>query len=656
MGFQETLTYLYGLDRFGMKLGLDNIRALLSRLGNPEDGLRFVHVAGTNGKGSVCAFLDSILRNSGYRVGLYTSPHLVRFNERIKVSGSEIPDADVVRLTEEIRPHAEVLAEKNKARHPTFFEFTTAMALRYFLEQKVDAVVLEVGLGGRLDATNIVLPEVAVITRLGYEHTEHLGRTIVRIAKEKAGIIKEGTATWTIEQPGLEAIDERCRELRAPLRLVGRDLTVSRQPLGTDGQRLLFTGSRSWDYRISLLGTYQAENAALAFGAVQELRSLGWRISETGVRKGFLKARWPARLQLYGRYPAVVLDSTHTTEGAEKLRESIEELFPKRRVHLVIGLLSDKDLAGIASHLSPPCSTVIATQPRTERAYPAERVARAFGAVNSVRIANPVEDAVEQAISMATPADVVLITGSLYTAGEASLHLEAWWKRCALEVIRRLKKMYLPGDFKTAELDSALGKIAREREDPFVVLVSTVISQRTTDTTTEAVAGQLFARFSSPGELASAPPEVLEDLIKPANFYKTKARAIKNIALRIHNDYNDVVPEDMKSLCQLPLVGRKTANCVRVYGYGIPSIPVDVHCHRIPNRIGIIRTKDERATEEALKSLLPKEHWLEINELFVRHGQTTCLPIRPNCASCKLADMCEYNLSRMQIAQENVSA
>ncbi len=245
MGFQETLTYLYGLDRFGMKLGLDNIRALLSRLGNPEDGLRFVHVAGTNGKGSVCAFLDSILRNSGYRVGLYTSPHLVRFNERIRVSGSEIPDADVVRLTEEIRPHAEVLAEKNKARHPTFFEFTTAMALRYFLEQKVDAVVLEVGLGGRLDATNIVLPEVAIITRLGYEHTEHLGRTIVRIAKEKAGIIKEGTATWTIEQPGLEAIDERCRELRAPLRLVGRDLTVSRQPLGTDGQRLLFTGSRS---------------------------------------------------------------------------------------------------------------------------------------------------------------------------------------------------------------------------------------------------------------------------------------------------------------------------------------------------------------------------------------------------------------------------
>ncbi len=656
MGVRETLDYLYGLERFGMKLGLDNVKALLSRLDNPQERLRFIHVAGTNGKGSVCAFLDSILRAAGYRVGLYTSPHLVRFNERIRVNGSEIPDEEVVRLTEEIRPQAQVLAQGSKASHPTFFEFTTALSFRYFLEQDVDVVVLEVGLGGRLDATNVVRPEVGIITRLGLEHTEHLGRSIERIAREKAGIIKEGVPVWTLQQPGVEVIERRCGELGAPLRLVGRNLTVSRQPDGTEGQRVLFTNEDSWAYEIKLLGAYQAENAALALGAVHELRTRGWRITESAVRRGFSDARWPARLQLYGRHPFVVLDCTHTVAGAERLRESIEEIFPDRRVVMVVGILRDKDLGGIAERLAPICRAVIATQPKTERAYSAETVSDAFRGVEKVYMATSVEEATEKAIAMATPKDVVLITGSLYTAGEASVYLKAWRRRRAMEVIYRLKKMYMPGDFATAELGTALGRITQETEDPFTVLISTVLSQRTADPTTKMVSERLFARFKGPAEIASASLAELEELIRPSNFYRTKAAAIKEIARRVHEDHGGIVPKDMATLLRLPLVGRKTANCVLVYGYGTPAIPVDVHCHRIPNRIGIIKTRNERQTERALQELVPEKYWLEVNELFVRHGQTTCLPVNPDCPSCVLEGMCDYNLSTLEAKERSGAA
>jgi dihydrofolate synthase/folylpolyglutamate synthase len=646
MAYQDSLDYLYGLQRFGIKLGLDNIRELLSRLGEPHQAFRCVHVAGSDGKGSVCALLESILRRAGYRVGLYTSPHLVRFNERIRVDGVEIPDRDVVRLTEEIRPRAEAMAASGKAAQPTFFEFTTAMAFQYFREQGVDLALLEVGMGGRLDATNVVIPEVCVITRIGMEHTEHLGRTLERIAREKAGIIKEGVPVWTVEQPALPVIRERCQALGSPLRVVGKDLRVEREPSGLEGQRIRITDGGAHEYEVGLLGTFQAENAGLAYGVVQELRRRGWKVSETAVRRGLSKAEWPARMQVVSRYPAIILDATHTVEGARRLRESVEELFAGRPLTLVIGILDDKDLGGIASQLGPLCRRVVATEPATERGRAAEEVAAAFEAVGEVKVVKPVAEAVRTAISMSRAHDVVLITGSLYTAGEAMVFLKDWRRERAEEVIRRLKRVYMPEDFATAELETALGRITREREDPFAVLISTVISQRTADPTTEVVASRLFSQFPTAEALASAPLEAIEDAIRPANFYRTKARAIKEIAMRISNDHGGVVPRDMEELCELPLVGRKTANCVLVYGYGEPAIPVDVHCHRIPNRIGLIHTKSEEETETELKRLLPEHLWLEVNELFVRHGQTTCGPTRPQCPSCVLADLCEYNLAR----------
>lgn len=643
MDFQETLDYLYGLERFGIKLGLTNVRELLRRLGNPHEAFPSLHVAGSKGKGSVCAFLDAALRAAGSRTGLYTSPHLVRFNERVQVDGVEIPDGDVVRLTEEIRPHAEAMAAASQADQPTFFEFTTALAFRHFQERAVDIAVVEVGMGGRLDATNVVHPVVAVITRIEREHTQYLGKTVERIAGEKAGIVKEGVPVWTVDQPALPVIRRRCEELGAPLRVVGRDLRYARQPRGLEGQRVLLRDGKEVSLDIALLGTYQAENAALAYGALTTLRERGWKVGKRAVRTGFARTRWPARLERVNPFPTVFLDVTHTGVGAERLRESLDELLPDRPLVLVLGVLEDKDPVGILRPLEARCRLVVATAPDAKRALPAKEVAAAVRTAE-VRVVTPVADAVEVALAAARPEEVVLVTGSLYTAGEASVVLEAWRRERALEVLRRLKERYLPGDFATADLETALGKITRATEDPFVVLVSTVLSQRTTDPTTEAVVAALFARYPTAEALAEAPLEALEAAVRPANFYRTKARAIREIARRIVAEHGGRVPRDLETLCRLPLVGRKTANCVLVYGYGEAAIPVDVHCHRIPNRIGLVDTTDEEATEEALKALLPRETWVEVNELMVRHGQTTCKPRDPLCPECSLRDLCAYNL------------
>src|SRR2546422_1460532 len=228
MDYQTTLEHLYRLERFGIKLGLDNIRQLLSLLGDPQRGLKVLHVTGTNGKGSVCAYAASALHAAGYRVGLYTSPHLVRFNERIRVDGASIADDDVLRLWSGMQPAIQAMTVTRAIDHPTFFEVTTAMAFEYFRENKVDVAVIEVGMGGRMDATNVVDGLVSVITRVDLEHTEHLGKTVERIAREKAGIIKPSSRAVTVAQPALSVIEARCREVHAPLVVVDRDVHVER--------------------------------------------------------------------------------------------------------------------------------------------------------------------------------------------------------------------------------------------------------------------------------------------------------------------------------------------------------------------------------------------------------------------------------------------
>jgi len=424
MDYDTTLEHLYRLERFGIKLGLDNIRQLLSLLGDPHRGLKVVHVTGTNGKGSVCAYAASVLEKAGYRVGLYTSPHLVRFNERIQVNRTPIADEEVLRLWSGMQPAIRVMTASRAIDHPTFFEVTTAMAFQHFREQQVDVAVVEVGMGGRMDATNVVDGLVSVVTRVDLDHTEHLGKTVSRIAREKAAIVKPTSRAVTVAQEALPVIEARCREVHAPLAVVGRDVRVERRGGDLHGQEVRVRGSfGEIDVRTPLLGTFQVENVALAATALFELQGTGFTIPDEAIRTGIASTRWPARLDMVRETPAVLVDGAHNRPAAEALAASMRELFPGRKVLLVVGILNDKDLSGMAAALGPLASRTYACRPKTHRAFDGEAVAVAFRPhAESVSIP-VVRDAIDTAIAAASPDDIVLITGSIYTAGEALDHL-----------------------------------------------------------------------------------------------------------------------------------------------------------------------------------------------------------------------------------------
>src|SRR3989449_11557215 len=422
---ESLLAELYGLERFGIKLGLDVVRELLRRVGNPQDEFATIHVTGTNGKGSTCAFLASIFRAAGHRVGLYTSPHLVKFNERIRVDGRMIADADVARLYAAVKPHTAAMAKRSETDQPTFFEVTTAMAFSYFAERKVDVAVVEVGMGGRLDATNVVIPDACVITRIGLEHTEHLGRTIERIAKEKSGILKPGVPVVTVDQPAVRVIEARAKDLRCPLTVVGRDVHYSRQRFDLEGQDMLLDDGLSVEVRIPLLGAFQPENAAVAFAAALAVREK-WKLTKTAIGKGLHAAKWPGRFQVVKREPTVIVDGAHNAPAAAALAESLQELFPGRKFSFVFGILNDKDLAGIAESLGPLAVQVVATKPKTPRAFEPEDLEKAFASFAPVVIVPDVRVAVTKTLDAAAKDDVVVVAGSIYTIGEALELLGGW--------------------------------------------------------------------------------------------------------------------------------------------------------------------------------------------------------------------------------------
>jgi dihydrofolate synthase / folylpolyglutamate synthase len=424
MDYQTTLEHLYRLERFGIKLGLENIRRLLSLLGDPHRGLKVLHVTGTNGKGSVCAYAASVLRAAGYRVGLYTSPHLVRFNERIQVDGEPIADADVLRLWSGMQPAIQAMTSARAIDHPTFFEVTTAMAFEYFRERKVDVAVIEVGMGGRMDATNVVDGIVSVVTRVDLEHTEHLGKSVGRIAREKAGIIKSSSRAVTINQDALPVIEDRCREVHAPLAVLGRDVFAERIAGDLRGQRVRVRGPfGSVDVRTPLLGPFQVENLGIAVAALEEMRVAGFAIPEGAIQSGIAAVRWPARFQIVRESPLVVVDGAHNRPAAQALAAAMSENFPGRKAVLVTGILNDKDLAGIGAALGPISFRVYACRPKTHRAYDAEDVATAFRPYAESIAIPAVREAIDAALASAHADDIVLITGSIYTAGEALDHL-----------------------------------------------------------------------------------------------------------------------------------------------------------------------------------------------------------------------------------------
>lgn len=411
MTIQSTLNYLYNLERLGIKLGLNVITDLLQLLNNPQNKFKSVHIAGTNGKGSVSAYLAAILQEAGYKVGWYTSPHLVRFNERIRVDGKAIEDGELVRLTELIKS----IAEKNNLQ-PTFFEFTTALAFLYFAEQKVDFAVVEVGMGGRLDATNVLKPEVSVITNISFDHQKHLGDTLEKIAVEKAGIIKEsGIVVVSEKDLGLiEIFKEKCDEKNSRLLIVNDELRIINKKEYETKQKFTVQGAVNGIFETKLLGEHQIENACTAILTAEVLG-----IERVVIKKGVEKARWPGRLEFISKN--VLVDCAHNVAGMETLREFM--LKQKNRKMLVLAIAEDKEIGKMVQLIVPLFKEVIITQSNYKPAETGRISIEVKKYVQKVREIPKVWDALNEALNLVSGKELVLITGSIYMVGDALIAL-----------------------------------------------------------------------------------------------------------------------------------------------------------------------------------------------------------------------------------------
>lgn len=423
---KEILDYLYGLQRFGIRPGLGRIKKLLKRLGNPQDSFPIVHVAGTNGKGSTAAALESILVEAGCRVGLYTSPHLVRFNERIRINKKDITGEGLARAARAVRRAVE--GTKAPRLSTTFFEFTTAMAFLYFKESKVDIAVVETGLGGRLDATNVHKnPLVSIITNVALDHTEHLGPLLSDIAREKAGIIKKRSAVITaVDSPGaLRVIKAAARENSAALYRLGDDFSFSARKARPDDNAFDYHGifEEHRGLKINLMGRHQFGNASCALAAAELLKSNGLDIDDGAIKRGLLNIRWPGRFEVVRKNPLVVLDCAHNPDGAEALKNALQDARSGKKYRsltLVAGILADKDMAGILSILAPLADRIILTVPQTGRAAGTETLLKKLGKFKKpCLVREKVPQACHSALELSRPEDAVCVTGSIYTVGEA---------------------------------------------------------------------------------------------------------------------------------------------------------------------------------------------------------------------------------------------
>ena len=450
--YQGALDYLYSFIDYSLtrnlrnapdKFDLGRMRALLAALGQPHQRYPIIHIAGTKGKGSVAALCATALQAAGYRVGLYTSPHLQDFAERIQVDGRPIPHADLPAVVEQLKPHVE------RIPYLTTFELTTASAFLYFAHQHVDVAVVEVGLGGRLDATNVVQPLVSVITPISYDHTAILGHTLAAIAREKGGIIKPGVPLVLAPQPAeaRETLLRLAAERQAPVVEVGRDYHYA--PLARDLAGQLVSvwpaadregveayiasgGVFEWEplrLRVPLLGPHQVVNAATAYVALQVARQRGLYLDDRAIQRGFAQTHWPARFEVLHRDPPVVVDGAHNVAAARQVRLTLDEYFPQWPVVLVFGASADKDVAGMLAELLPRAREVIFTQAVHPRAAEPEELlvlARPYG--KPVQIVVPVAEALEEALHRAAGEAVVLVTGSLFVAASARI---AWHERPA---------------------------------------------------------------------------------------------------------------------------------------------------------------------------------------------------------------------------------
>ena len=413
MTYQEALAYIHAVHWQGHKPGLARTRALLAALGDPHKQLRFVHVAGTNGKGSTAAMLDSCLRCAGYKVGLFTSPYIIRFNERIQVNGAPIPDGDLVRLVEQVRPAAAAMADV-----PTEFELITALGMLYFAQQHCDIVVLEVGLGGALDSTNVIdPPECAVITALGMDHVKELGPTLADIAAAKAGIIKPGSPV--VSYGGAPEAD---RVIAAAAAAQNAPLTVADfskltlRAAGLDGQTFDYDGLVG--LTLPLLAGYQPRNAAVAIEALRALRGRGWQVPDSAIRQGLAQVRWPGRFELLRREPPFLLDGSHNAHGMRATVESLRARFPGEKFVFLVSIMADKDAGEMLRLLLPLAKAFVTVTAPSPRAIPAAELAARIEALGGrAEPADTIPAAVARTDALAAGGPAAAL-GTLYFSGE----------------------------------------------------------------------------------------------------------------------------------------------------------------------------------------------------------------------------------------------
>ena len=426
--YEKQIAYSYAPEHFN----LARVEQLLGLLGDPHRRFKSVHIAGTKGKGSTSAMIASILCAAGYRTGLYTSPHLHSFRERILLDGQMIGQAQVAALLEHLKPLVE------RIEGITTFEIMTALAFTYFAQRGAEFAAIEVGLGGRLDATNVIEPLVSVITSLSYDHTEVLGTTLSEIAREKAGIIKEGIPVVSAPQEpeAMAVIEGVCRERGAELVVVGRDWTCDAREANLEGQSFKVQGPWSevqgLDLWIPLLGRYQLINATAAVAAIENLREQGIPIPEASVREGLRQVRWPGRLEVLGQEPWVVVDGAHNGDSARKLVAAMMELFHHRRLILVFGALTGHSVPDMLDALLPAADKVILTRANRIRAVATSDLLREVHARRrEAEVTERVAEALERALALASPEDLICATGSLSIAAEAR---EAWLRSHGGEV------------------------------------------------------------------------------------------------------------------------------------------------------------------------------------------------------------------------------
>lgn len=415
MTYDEALEYIHGVSNFFCKPGLDRIKALCEGLGNPQNELKFIHVGGTNGKGSVSSMLSSVLFEAGYKVGLYTSPYVLEFNERMRVNGRNIPRDTLARLTEKVSLVAEKMADR-----PTEFELITAIAFEYFKEECCHIVVLEVGMGGRLDATNIIeKPLLSIITGIALDHTAFLGNTVEEIATEKAGIIKENSvALWGGEDTAARAVIEAettkkqsilCKTDYSKLKIKSCDL---------DGTVFGYRARK--ELKITLLGSYQPRNAAIVLDAIDNLSGVGLKVSEEAIRQGLMKAKWPARFEIISRQPMIIFDGAHNPQGVDAATESIRGYFGDERVIIISGVLKDKDYMHISKSIAEVADSVYTITPNNPRALAAREYADVITSLGvDAHPCGSISEALALAKAQAMAKNkTICCLGSLYTYSE----------------------------------------------------------------------------------------------------------------------------------------------------------------------------------------------------------------------------------------------